>query len=287
MFAQKAHSSQASSGSVDDSLELIGKAASHAAKLGGQVVMQEFGRSRVSKRKGSYDVQTSADIASEEAILHCIKQRFPNHSVCSEESQQSKNDVAGQHLWVIDPIDGSNNYILDIPYFGVSVSYFRDSVIVLAAVDQPVLGRSYFVRRGYGTKLNGESVRVSNRQDFDKAAISLVTDYSIPGRESVLPIERVLKRRCTRVLEMWAPAMDLCLIAQGTLDGMICWNTSYLDICAGLLMVTEAGGIVSALDGQELPFRNLEPWSYVGFLAASNGAIHANLVDCLSEARSL
>lgn len=267
---------------AEKSFQEIGEVAINAARLGGESIMRGINNPEITKRKGPFDVQVSADLNSEKVITGTIHTTYPAHQLITEENLPLSIKSNYKNLWIIDPLDGSNNYAIGIPYFGVAISYFQHGKIRLAVIYDPVLENLYYVETGQGAKLNGELISVSDNIDISVSSISLVINYSREARHSTFSMRNILERQYKRILQMWAPAMDLARLSAGKIDGMICIQGYFIDTCAGILMLQEAGGIVTALDGGPFNLEDYNPMSKISFLAASNATIHKELLYSLA-----
>jgi myo-inositol-1(or 4)-monophosphatase len=261
-------------------LNKISEIAKQACFLGGRVIKEEFSSPYTISRKSKRDVQLYTDVASEQVIIDFIKSHYPSHSIFAEENGQSLGDA--DHLWVVDPLDGTNNYVLSIPYCGVALAYFYAGELRFACAYEPFSGLYYQARRGEGAHLNGISLLASSIEDVAHSSISLVTNYTDEtGR--VLMIEALITKHCKRVLKTWAPAMDLPKVAAGRIGGMVCLGSSYLDKCGGILMVQEANGIVTDLEGKAIRVSIDDIASPIDFVASSSREIHTFLLSSLDS----
>lgn len=221
-----------------------------AARAGGQVLRDQFRRVSLEVRaKGDNDFVTSADHASEAAILAVVREAFPDHAVLAEEGG-STGDAEGELQWVIDPLDGTNNFLQGLPIFCVSVACRRQGVPVAGVVLDPVGNHLFAAARGGGATWNGRPMNVSSRTSLEGAFLATgfpfrthaALDLYLAAFREVFPRVRGI-RRCG------AAALDLAHTAAGIYDGFFELRLSPWDIAAGVLLIEEAGGRVSDLDG--------------------------------------
>lgn len=197
------------------------------------------------------DIVSSADAEAQSAIVATIGAAFPDHAIAGEESGDAKDAKADSpYRWVVDPIDGSVNFVHGFPYYAVSVALVHNAEITHAAVLDPIHDELFTAVRGKGAQLNGAAIRVSNCLRLDDALIGAV----FPARKSsklpvFLPILNDLVGRCAGVRRAGACALDLAHLAAGRLDGYFVMSLKPRDIAAGALLVKEAGGRVGDFAG--------------------------------------
>ena len=222
--------------------------------------------------KKPHDLVTEADRASEAAIVAGIRAAFPAAAILGEEGgvYAGTSDERG----IVDPLDGTTNYAHRYPLFCVSIAYERAGVLEAAAIDAPLMGMRFAARRGAGATLNGEPVRVSTAASVGAALICTgfnPADYDRNGRYFA-----AMSRRAQGVRRDGSAALDLALVAAGRFDAFWEWDLKPWDVAAGALLIAEAGGRVTAIDGSVLDIAG-------GSIAASNGRLHAELCRTLLE----
>ena len=220
--------------------------------------------------KKPHDLVTEADRASEAAIVAGIRAAFPAAAILGEEGGVYAG--TSDERFIVDPLDGTTNYAHRYPLFCVSIAYERAGVLEAAAIEAPLLGRRFAARRGGGTTLNGAPVRVSATPGIATALICTgfnPANYDRNGRHFA-----ALSRRAQGVRRDGSAALDLALVAAGRFDAFWEWDLKPWDVAAGALLIAEAGGRVSAIDGSPLDLAN-------GSIAASNGRLHAELCAAL------
>jgi len=211
-----------------------------AAKKAGKILKLEFKSISFVKNKAKHDIVSDADYKSEKEIIKIINSAFPNHNIKAEES--GKDEKSSDYTWYIDPLDGTSNFIIGNPYFSVSIALSHADKIILGVVYNPILNELYFAERGKGSFLNGKPIRVSDRSDI-KGAI-LASAYSSDERDIAKGLKTIEKLSLSsrKVIISFSPALNLCNIARGRIDGLIDNGTTPEDHAAGSLIVTEAGG---------------------------------------------
>lgn len=255
--------------------------ATEAAMAGGAVLKHYWGNLSSIQEKGrSGDLVTEADRASEVAVLTVIKRHFPDHAILAEESGQT-----GQRdnplLWAIDPLDGTTNYAHQYPLCAVSIGLLVNGVPMVGVVYNPILEDLYRAAKGLGATHNRQTIQVSAT---DKLANSLlVTGFAYDRRETV---DNNYAEFChfthltQGVRRGGSASVDLAHVASGCLDGYWERGLSPWDLAAGVVLVEEAGGKVSAYNGSPFDI-------YSGRLIASNGSLHQAIVQELSQVNPL
>lgn len=223
----------------------------NAAKIGGEIIMRHYRDGGVSdfERKRDSDYVTQVDLESQNAIVEYILQKYPHHAILAEEEGGKEGE---EFRWIIDPLDGTTNFIHRFPQFAVSVAAERmdesagnSGVMEVGAVLNPVNGELYSAQRGKGAFLNGRQIKVSGRSRM--ADCLLATGFPFREKdylEKFLDIFRRMFYEVSDIRRAGAAALDLCWVASGTLDGFWEQGLSAWDVAAGSLIVTEAGGTV-------------------------------------------
>jgi myo-inositol-1(or 4)-monophosphatase len=202
------------------------------------------------EKKGHNDFVSDADHAAEKAVISVIQKHYPDHAIQAEESgMQGESDT----LWIIDPLDGTTNYLHGFPVFAVSIGVQHKGRMEHAVVYDPSRQELFTASRGQGAQLDGHKIRVSGRKALDNALIGT----GFPFRQAHMDLDpymdmlRKVMQNTTGIRRAGAAALDLCYVAAGRLDGF--WETglSPWDLAAGSLIIREAGGIISGLDGSE------------------------------------
>lgn len=248
-----------------------------ACRAAGRIQRAAFGGVQRVEHKGEIDLVTAIDRACEKRILSIIGRAFPGHGVLAEESDPRAGDA--EHLWVVDPLDGTTNYSRGFPYFCVSVALARAGRVIVAAVYQPLLDELFTAIRGKGAFLNGRRLRVSEQARLDQAFLATGFPYDIRrGRRTNIDHFTNLVTRCLAIRRAGAAALDLAYVAAGRFDGFWELKLRPWDIAAASLLIEEAGGRVTGLAGR--------PWRLpVRDIIASNGRVHAELLAVLRHGR--
>ena len=230
-----------------------------AARLGRECLLQYMGKLQNIEKKFQAGLVSEADKESEKKIFDYLRKYFPNDEFLGEESSASETKVQNKmregtqqrRRWIVDPLDGTTNYIHQFPVFCVSIGYEVDGVIQVAVVDVPILNEVYTAVRGCGAYVNGIPLSVSRCQKLEDAFLATGFFNEIETRlEEQLRIFSHLVRQSRAIRRAGAAAYDLCLVARGVFDGYWERGIQPWDSAAGLLLVEEAGGKVVTYRGQ-------------------------------------
>jgi len=227
------------------------RVAVEACRAGASVLERHFRSGGLEiETKAAHDFVTQADRGSERAIVEVLRGYFPTHRVLGEEGGDHAVGLAGQTQWVIDPLDGTTNFIQGLPIFAVSIGCRKDGVLLAGAIFDP-LGENWFLaERGSGAFWNDRRTRVSARESLDGAF--LATGYPFRARaalDTYLAVFRAVFLRARAVRRCGSAALDLAYVAAGVYDGFFEFRLAPWDLAAGCLMIEEAGGELYDLDG--------------------------------------
>ena len=199
--------------------------------------------------KARNDLVSAADLASEQAIISAIHKRFPEHRILSEEAGWSTPSVSGP-TWIVDPLDGTTNFIHGIPQFAISIGVAEEGVVEFGVILDPVKNDIFSAARGRGAWWNGKQCRISNRDGLGGAL--LATGFPFKAHrllDPYLAIFRDVFLQCKAVRRPGAAALDLAYTAAGLFDGFFEFQLSAWDVAAGSLLVEEAGGTITDMNG--------------------------------------
>jgi len=263
----------------DDSLDprRLREAACVMARDAGAILREGHGRSHAAERKGRIDLVTEYDRRSEALLLARIREQFPDHAVLAEES--GAHDGA-RARWLIDPLDGTTNFAHDYPFFCVSIGVEVDGALAAAAVYDPSRDELFAAAAGFGATRNDQAIRVSEVSELEDAL--LVTGFPYDVREHPerhVPLFQDFLMRAQGVRRDGSAALNLCYLAAGRFDGF--WESalSPWDLAAGVLIVREAGGVVTDHAGGPLRLDGRQ-------ITAANPALHARMLEVLAPHRA-
>jgi len=250
--------------------------AERVALEAGALVMKGWRSGAAVSKKGRFDLLTEYDLASEKLIRASLSEAFPTHRIVGEEGAETGE---GDLVWYVDPIDGTTNFAHGHFFFGVSIALYRGSEGLAGVVHAPALGVTWKAAKGSGAFRNEEPCRVSTRDQLEEAVCATGFPYDRWENPDNNRAELALfLQRARGIRRCGAASVDLCLVADGTYDvyweqGLNAW-----DMCAGALIIEEAGGQLSTYEGEPADPRT-------GQLVASNGALHEVAVRTIREAR--
>ena len=247
--------------------------AQRTAEMAGKLLMRNFGSPQRVDHKGEVDLVTEIDRRSERAIVEAIRSVFPDHPILTEEGMGQ--DGGDPFRWIVDPLDGTTNYVHGYPCFSVSIALESEGEIILGVIYNPVLGEMFAARRGQGTTLNGKKVAVSPTERLTNSLLATGFPYDIRrSQANNLDHFSQFAFRAQAIRRAGSAALDLCYVAAGRFDGFWEMKLAPWDVAAGSLMVTEAGGLVSDFCGGPFRIDGRE-------ILASNGRIHSQMIEVL------
>ena len=257
-----------------DPLAAFLEGAVDAARAAGAVI-QEGARNRGNlniERKTANDFVSEIDKRAERVIIDTLSERFPGHGFKAEESGESGSS---RYTWLIDPLDGTTNFLHGIPYYCVSIALRIDDAVVAGVVFDPTSGRQFTATRGNGAFLDGNPIRVSGRSGLTEAVVGT----GLPFKDwhyldDYLHSLREIMQRVAGVRRPGAAALDIAYVAAGWVDGHWEKGLNAWDVGAGSLLVEEAGGAVSTFTGSA-SFLNS------GQIIVGSPGVHAALLDVL------
>jgi len=251
-----------------------------AARAGGAVLLERWPAFQF-REKAPKDLVTEADVASQEAIRRVVLGHFPRHSFLAEEGADIRG-ADGRFRWIVDPLDGTANYVHRVPEFTVSVALEQDGDLIAGAVYNPVSQESFTGAGsdgvgGKGAWLNGRPLRVSGVREVKQAmvAASFAAGVERGSAEIANFINVLLASQSLR--RTGSAALNLAYVAAGRYDAYWATSTKPWDIAAGVLLVREAGGIVTGIDGGPLDLAAAQ------FIAAANEPLHAAMRQLLDS----
>jgi myo-inositol-1(or 4)-monophosphatase len=224
--------------------------AEEGARRAGRLLAERFEGERTIEYKGRIDLVTDADKASEAELIRYVHGRFPEHTILSEESGLQSR---GELRWFIDPLDGTTNYSHRVPHFCVSVAVQGSGELLAGAIYDPLRDELFSAARGRGATLNGSPLQVSSVESLDRALLCTGFPYDVRERPEIpLGLFNRLIRCAQGIRRIGSAALDLAYVAAGRFDGFFEFGLKPWDIAAGALLVTEAGGTMTQIDGEPL-----------------------------------
>jgi myo-inositol-1(or 4)-monophosphatase len=251
--------------------------AQKAAWASGKILMDNFGNVTKTeiRKKAATDFISFVDESSEKKIIETIQQSFPDHTFWAEEGGIVDNK--SEYVWIIDPLDGTTNYLHSIPVFAISIALKKNNETLLGVVYDPVHDDTFYAEKGKGTFLNDKSVHVSQTVTLKESFIA--TGFPFKSKHKLRDYLKVFSNifnSCIGMRRMGAAAIDLAYVACGRFDGFWEIGLAPWDIAAGKILITEAGGTFT-------DFWNTKELKDSSYVLATNSNIHQELGDIIRE----
>ena len=247
-------------------------------KKAGKILKAGFYADKDITFKAKKDLVTEYDVAVETYLKKKFSKKFKNFNIIAEESDNA--NIEFNNSSIIDPIDGTTNFVNRVPHTAISVGVYKNKKPYLAVVYNPILDELYTAKIGKGAFLNGKKLKVSHENDFQKSLLATGFPYTSGTNENdlndVIKKIKTILPLCQDLRRLGSAALDLCYVARGVYQGYYEMNLKPWDVSAGVLILTEAGGMVSNIKGEE--YRLFED----KYLVASNGIIHEEFIKNLN-----
>lgn len=246
-----------------------------AADAGGTVLRNKFGCGLDVKSKAPSDLVTEADLNAERVIIDLIRASYPGHAIMAEESR-SGTEIA-EHLWVIDPLDGTTNFVHSVPNFGVSVAYYNEGRATVGVVHNPILNDWYSAELGQGAVVNDKPARVAQSSLSESLiGVGFYYDRGEMMRATLAAVEELFTQQIHGIRRLGSAALDLCHVGTGQFGAFFEYQLSPWDFAAGRLFVEEAGGLVSTCAGDPLELK-------VSTVLATSPAIRSHVLKIVQK----
>lgn len=257
------------------------------AKQAGNLILKESKKGFKINLKSKNDLVTNIDKKSEAFIINKIKSEYPAYAILAEESTKSISNQTekyknSKYIWIIDPLDGTTNFAHGLPVFAISIGLFKTTAtessknfdylsgeLVLGVVHSPLLNETFYALKGKGSYLNGKKIKVSSIKNLEKSL--LVTGFPPTHREINLPYFIKILNKAQAIRRLGAASIDLCYVACGRFDGYWEFGLKPWDIAAGALIIEEAGGHITDINGNLLDLFGAE-------ILATNKKIHKEMI---------
>ncbi|MCX7988273.1 MAG: inositol monophosphatase [Thermodesulfovibrio sp.] len=251
--------------------------AMEVAQSAGKLIKEKVGSitNEEITQKSFSDFVTKVDLESEKAIITNIKKYFPNHHIMAEES--SKDYRMADYLWIIDPLDGTTNFIHGFPFIAISIALMYRGELIIGVIHDPLRNETFYAEKNSGAFLNGKKIKVSSTKEPQFSLIA--TGFPFRNKQYVSNYVKIFHQMLHSVNDLrraGAAAIDLAYVACGRVDGFFEYSLSPWDIAAGTILIKEAGGVVSDFDGKD-------NYLLTGNIIAGNPIIHKFLADKFKE----
>lgn len=250
-------------------------AAREIAERAGEILVEGWGKTQsVTYKRGRTDMLTETDRKSEECIVRALAQAFPDDAIIAEEGS-SRGHRGARRRWLVDPLDGTTNFVHGLPIFAVSIGLEIEGELAAGVVRAPALSWEFAARIGQGATRNGQTIRVSQTAELRDALCVTGFPYDRQTHpQNNFANWETLQRNAQGVRRLGAAALDLCFVACGWLDGYWEYRLSPWDLAAGVVIAREAGARVTDMAGGAFEVDRAE-------VVCSNGKIHDAMVSLL------
>jgi len=241
-----------------------------AARQAARSLQRDFGEVEALQvsRKGAADFVSAADTRAEQAIFEELSQARPKYGFIMEERGEIEG-ADNSNRWIVDPLDGTSNFLHGLGHFAISIGLERDRQPYAGVVYNPISDELFYAEKGEGAFLNDKRIRVSARNDLSECLFACGLPFKgLPGRDQALKETDAVLNATAGVRRFGAAALDLAFVAAGRFDAFWERGLNPWDICAGIVLVREAGGAVSEIDGGSNPLTG-------GSILATNGELPA------------
>lgn len=246
------------------------------ARHAGEIIRDGFGKNfQVEYKSGDNNLVTEIDKKSEQTIIEFVNKKFPGHKILSEESGLTEND--SEFLWVIDPLDGTSNFAHGLPIFSVSIGLQRKNKTIAGVVYDVMRDVMYSGESGSGAFANDQKIQVSKNDTLSQSMLVTGFPYNVKDNpEKAFERFESLTRNSRAVRRLGSAAIDFAYVAEGVFEGFWEVHLQPWDVCAGILLVEEAGGLVTDFDGRQI---NIFSKTFL----ASNKNIHVRMMELINS----
>lgn len=246
------------------------------AKEAGEIVREGFGKNiSIEYKTNSSNLVTEIDKKSELAIINFIHKNFPSHTILAEES--GKHFFGSEYLWVIDPLDGTTNFAHGLPIFSVSIGVLKNNEIIAGVVYDVMNDKVFSAEKGGGAFRDKTRLHVNYNDKLDESVLVTGFPYDIKDNPyNAIEIFSSFLKKARAIRRLGSAAIDFCYVAAGVFDGFWEVNLNPWDVCAGKLLVEEAGGVVTN-------FKNDRIDIYSKQFLASNNKVHSAMLEILKK----
>lgn len=251
-----------------------------AAREAGAILQDFAARGFRIEHKGRINLVTEADLASERHIKELIAAHYPTHKILAEESGASAH-TSDEYTWIIDPLDGTTNFSHGYPCYAVSIGIEHKGQSIAGVIYDPTRDELFAAERGAGATLNGEKIRVSEIDSLERALLVSGFPYDVRERmNDYLPAWEAFLHHAQAVRRLGAAAIDMACVACGRMEGFWEKGLNAWDVAAGWVIIEEAGGRVTKLDGSAFD-------NHSSSLLCTNGKVHDEMLGVIDSLRTL
>lgn len=225
----------------------------------GQLAKNHFDKLETFEEKDKYgDVVTEVDLLAEEMIIEAITKVFKDHQIEGEETGRSHH--ISDWLWMVDPLDGTNNFVMGLPIFSTSITLMYKQEPILGVIYEAMTNRLYVTSRNGGSFCNGKAMSVISKENIRRSSVGWIQGHNVQNDPRAVSLRQYIDIHFRRMIRLWAPTLQWCMLAKGDLGGIILYNSEGDDLYSGILMVKEAGGVVVDFEGNSFSGMCNEPY---------------------------
>lgn len=241
-----------------------------AARAAGQYLLSAFKKPIQVSHKSRYEIVTPVDKGAEKIIFNFIKKKYPDHQFFGEEGGKSRNK--SDFLWIVDPLDGTANFVMKNPLFCTSISLLWHKQPLLSVIYIPYLKELFFALKGKGAFLNTKKIRVSKVNSLKESLIIFCHGHRRTEQQKIIKIYQTFKLKVGNLRQLGSAGLEFAWVASGRAEAFLMASSRPWDLVAGTLLVKEAKGRVTDFKGKDWNFKNIKG------VVASNDQIHQNLL---------
>jgi myo-inositol-1(or 4)-monophosphatase len=249
--------------------------AQEAARALGKIQLERLSPEMRIIRKSAKELVTSVDVECQQALPELLGKKFPYYILSEEKRINEQIDT--DYFWIVDPVDGTHNYVAHLPLFGVSIALATKTEFILGVIYMPYLQEMCHALKGNGAFLNGEKISVSPNPHLEKSMITYDNQFHL--NQYAFDRYREISQQCFTTRILGSAVYDLCLVSSGRIDARIWNHTKVFDFAAGVVIIREAGGRITDFQGKDVTLESKE-------LIASNGHIHDDLIKIVTGAKT-
>jgi myo-inositol-1(or 4)-monophosphatase len=244
-----------------------------AAKSAGEIIKKNYGKNNLIKYKENKDFVSEVDIKAEKKIISIIKENFPKHSILGEESGEIIKNK--KFLWIIDPLDGTTNFVMQNPFFNTSIALVKDDEIILGVVYNPISEELFYAEKGQGAFLNNKKIFVNKKNDISKSIIAFCHgSKKIEHIKKATKIYSKMKLKANHTRQLGAAALELAYVACGRVSSFYMNNMNSYDVAAGSILVQEAKGKVTDFKNKKFNIKSND-------ILATNKILHKEILNII------
>ncbi|HIA96846.1 MAG: inositol monophosphatase [Thaumarchaeota archaeon] len=245
--------------------------AKSVAKEMGKIQLKNFRKNLKVIRKSTKDFVSNVDLECQNLSYELLRKDF-QYEILSEE-RKTQDEIGTKLFWIIDPVDGTHNYISGLPNFGVSIALATKKEFLLGVIYLPYFDEMYYAVKNQGAFMNDEKIQVSKNNDLEKSMITFDNQFYLNKKS--FDVYKKIVDSCFTTRILGSAVYDFCLIASGKVDARVWNNTKVFDFAAGLTIVNEAGGKLTDFNGNEITLNSHD-------ILASNSFVHQELLTVIN-----